>query len=72
MPSHRAAFGPLGPLLADDRVTDVFLNPDGSVWVDRGGGARPESGLRVPPGEARELAVRLVASGGRHLDESKP
>jgi pilus assembly protein CpaF len=71
LPDH-AAFGPLAPLLADDRVTDVFLNPDGSVWVDRGGGATPEAALRVPPGEARELAVRLVASGGRHLDEATP
>src|SRR5690349_19345395 len=72
MPSNHAAFGPLAPLLADDRVTDVFLNPDGTVWVDRGGGARPDTALRVPPGEARELAVRLVASGGRHLDEATP
>lgn len=72
MPSNHAAFGPLAPLLADDRVTDVFLNQDGTVWVDRGGGARPDTALRVPPGEARELAVRLVASGGRHLDEATP
>jgi len=72
MPPNRTAFGPLAPLLDDDRVTDVFLNPDGTVWVDRGTGARPVARLRVPPGEARELAVRLIASGGRHLDEATP
>lgn len=72
MPSNLAAFGPLAPLLDDSRVTDVFLNPDGSVWVDRGRGAARETALRVPHGEARELAVRLVASGGRHLDEATP
>ncbi|MFT4030095.1 MAG: TadA family conjugal transfer-associated ATPase [Protaetiibacter sp.] len=67
-----AAFGPLGPVVADAAVTDVFLNPDGSVWVDRGDGAHQQAGLRIPPGEARELAVRLVAAGGRHLDEATP
>ena len=72
MAQNRAVFGPLAPLLDDPRVTDVFLNPDGAVWVDRGGGAVPEARIRVPPGEARELAVRLIASGGRHLDEAAP
>ncbi len=67
-----AAFGPLSRFVVDPAVTDVFLNPDGSVWVDRGAGARPVPGVRVPPGEARELAVRLVAAGGRHLDEAAP
>ena len=68
----RATFGPLAPYVADPEVTDVFLNPDGSVWVDRGAGARAEPGVRVPAGEARELAIRLVAAGGRHLDEATP
>lgn len=58
--------------MTDPEVTDVFVNPDGSVWVDRGRGARAEPGMRIPSGEARELAVRLVASGGRHLDEATP
>lgn len=67
-----AAFGPLAPLVTDPEVTDVFLNPDGTVWIDRGAGARVVPGLRVPAGEARELAIRLVAAGGRHLDEATP
>ena len=65
-------FGVLAALLADDSVTDVFVNPDGAVWCDRGGGAEPVAGLRIPPDEARELAVRLISLGGRHIDESKP
>lgn len=72
MTSDRAVFGPLAMLLDDDRVTDLFLNSDGRVWVDRGGGATPHHGMRIPPGEARELTVRLVASGGRHIDEATP
>ncbi|WP_243841831.1 TadA family conjugal transfer-associated ATPase [Salinibacterium sp. ZJ77] len=63
--------GPLAPYLADPDVTDVFVNPDGGVWVDRGKGAVPEP-VRIPSGESRDLAVRLVAAGGRHLDEATP
>ncbi|MCS0499577.1 TadA family conjugal transfer-associated ATPase [Protaetiibacter sp. 10F1B-8-1] len=69
---ERVSFGPLAAAVADPEATDVFLNPDGSVWVDHGDGARPVPGLRVPAGEARELAVRLVAAGGRHLDDATP
>lgn len=65
------AFGPLEPFLSDPLVTDVFVNPDGTVWVDRGDGLRVQS-LRIPRGESRELAVRLIAGGGRHLDDASP
>ncbi|MFT4283728.1 MAG: TadA family conjugal transfer-associated ATPase [Protaetiibacter sp.] len=67
-----AVFGPLAAYVADSAVTDVFVNPDGSVWIDRGAGAEPQPRIRIPAGEARELAVRLVAAGGRHLDEATP
>lgn len=53
-------------------VSDVFVNPNGSVWCDRGGGAERVDGIRIPGGEARDLAVRLIALGGRHVDESTP
>ncbi|CAN5401309.1 hypothetical protein BH10ACT6_BH10ACT6_15480 [soil metagenome] len=65
-------FGVLGPLVSESGVTDVFVNPDGSVWCDRGAGASAVGGIRIPPEEARELAVRLIAVGGRHADEATP
>ena len=71
MQQLRDVLGPLEPYLADPRVTDVFLNPDGSVWVDRGRGAAAEP-TRIPAGESRDLAMRLVAAGGRHLDDAHP
>jgi hypothetical protein len=67
-----AAFGALGTLVAETAMTDVFVNPDGSVWCDRGRGAACERGIRIPADEARELAVRLIALGGRHVDEATP
>lgn len=67
-----AEFGPLAVVVSERGVTDVFLNGDGSVWADRGGGASAVEGLRVSPATARALAVRLVALGGRHVDEATP
>lgn len=65
-------FGVLAPYLADPDVTDVFVNGAHEVWVDRGAGAQrhPEPGL--DEAAARDLAVRLVGLGGRHLDEASP
>ncbi|MFW8746117.1 ATPase, T2SS/T4P/T4SS family, partial [Mesorhizobium japonicum] len=53
-------------------VTDVFVNPDGTVWRDAGTGAALVPGMRLPADEARELAIRLISMGGRHLDEATP
>jgi pilus assembly protein CpaF len=67
-----AVFGVLAPWVRDPAVTDVFVNPDGAVWVDRGGGAEPVAGVRLPVAEAADLAVRLIAAGDRHVDEATP
>jgi pilus assembly protein CpaF len=67
-----ARFGLLAPLVAEAGVSDVFVNPDGTVWSDRGGGVVQAEGVRIPAGEARDLAVRLIALGGRHVDEATP
>ena len=42
--------GPLAHLAADASVTDLLVNGDGAVWVDRGRGrrARPRRGCRSP------------------------
>lgn len=71
-PVDASVFGVLAPSVRDPAVTDVFLNPDGSVWVDRGSGSEAIEGMRVPAPEARELATRLIAAGGRHVDEAHP
>jgi len=61
----------LARYLADPAVTDVFVNGANEVWVDRGRGAERQ-GVEIEEGEVRDLAVRLVALGGRHLDEAAP
>ncbi|WP_374939561.1 TadA family conjugal transfer-associated ATPase [Leifsonia shinshuensis] len=79
-PAHTAAapdfwetFGPLAPYLMRAGVTDLFVTGDGVLWSDGG----PRGLHRVdgwPPDlhAARRLATRLIATGGRHIDEATP
>lgn len=64
-------FGPLEPWIALASVTDILVNGDGAVWVDRGGGVE-ETGLRLEAAAARALATRLAGLARRRLDESQP
>ncbi|GGK91147.1 hypothetical protein GCM10007382_09030 [Salinibacterium xinjiangense] len=67
-----ADFGQLHSLFADPAVTDIFVNGGREVWADRGGGLERQPTLGFIESELREFAVRLVALGGRHIDESNP
>jgi pilus assembly protein CpaF len=64
--------GPLEPCVADLTVTDVLVNGDGSIWVDRGGGLQVWPTRLSDAAAARRLAVRLAGLAGRRLDESQP
>lgn len=57
------------PLLEDPAVTDVLINGDGSVWVDRGQGLAAERD-RLP--DPRRLATRLAGAAGQRLDDAAP
>lgn len=68
------ALGPkLGGLLALSGVTDLLVNGWREVWVQRAG-----FGLEQVPSpfesesELAELAQRLIADGGRHVDQANP
>jgi pilus assembly protein CpaF len=64
--------GPLQELTRDPAVTDIFVNAPGSVWVDRGRGIERVPVLFDGEGQLRALACRLVAAGGRRLDDGSP
>ena len=64
--------GPLEPLLADARITDILVNGPDEVWVDRGTGLERVA-VRFPDEAAvRRLAARLIAPTGRRLDDAQP
>lgn len=67
-----ADFGTLAPYLADPGVTDLFVNGTSGLWLDHGAGLVREAGWRSDEATIRALAIRLVARGGRHVDEATP
>lgn len=64
--------GPIEPLLADERVTDILVNGPDQVYVERGGR------LELTPLKFRDnahvinVAQRIAAAVGRRVDESSP
>jgi type IV secretion system protein VirB11 len=58
----RTAFGPfVASLIADRKVIEVLVNPDGKLWVERAGEGRSFTGERLG-GAERERIIRLVAA----------
>ncbi|WP_427006270.1 TadA family conjugal transfer-associated ATPase [Pseudarthrobacter sp. H2] len=64
--------GPLQTLTRDPAVTDIFVNGPDSVWLDRGSGLEKAPVAFSGEAQIRALAARLVAAGGRRLDDSSP
>jgi pilus assembly protein CpaF len=64
--------GPLQALVRDQAVTDIFVNAPDSVWLDRGKGLERAPVTFSNEAQVRALAARLVAAGGRRLDDGSP
>ncbi|MFF1877324.1 TadA family conjugal transfer-associated ATPase [Leifsonia sp. NPDC058230] len=72
-PTPWHTFGPLAPYLMRGGITDLFINGEGELWVDGGPrGLQRLDGWVADERATRELAVRLIARGGRHIDEATP
>lgn len=70
--SALVGLGPLEPVVADPSVTDVLVNGDGQVWVDRGEGVERAPVVVGDPVDVRRLATRLAGLAGRRLDDAQP
>lgn len=64
--------GPLDPLLRLSGVTDVLVNGPGPVRIDRGNGLEETDVVLTSEDACRRLAQRLVATGGRRIDDAAP
>lgn len=72
-PGSWETFGPLTPYLMREGVTDLFITGDGVLWSDGGArGLHAVEGWHLGIQETRRLATRLIAEGGRHIDEATP
>ncbi|TAM69544.1 MAG: TadA family conjugal transfer-associated ATPase [Microbacteriaceae bacterium] len=65
-------FGPLAPYLANEQVTDLFVNGAAGLWTDDGRALSHQRSWQADERSLRELAVRLISLGGRHVDEAAP
>ncbi|TFB93909.1 TadA family conjugal transfer-associated ATPase [Cryobacterium luteum] len=66
------ALGPLASYAAHPDTTDLFVNGDSGLWIDAGRGLSFAPAWQFGEAAVRELAVRLIALGGRHIDEASP
>lgn len=63
--------GPLQPL-ADAGATDILVNGPQDIWTDGDGGLCRAPVAFANDTEVRALAARLIAAGGRRLDDGNP
>src|SRR5690606_1894373 len=63
--------GPLDPLVADDGISEVMVNGDGRVWIERAG-VVADTGMRLDHAMVHRLIERIVAPLGLRVDRSSP
>lgn len=64
--------GPIEPLLADERVTDILVNGPDQVYVERGGRLELTALKFRDNAHVINVAQRIAAAVGRRVDESSP
>lgn len=65
-------FGPLETLIRDPNVTEVLVTAHDCVYAERDGRLEPTAVVFDGEGELREVIERLLAPGGRRVDELSP
>jgi pilus assembly protein CpaF len=63
--------GPLEPLLADPRISDILVNGPGAVWVERDG-SLAHTDVRLDRAAIDHLVERVVAPLGLRADRASP
>jgi pilus assembly protein CpaF len=64
--------GPLEPLLRDPTVSDVLVNGDGAVWVERSGTLVPRGTCFAEPDDLLAAIRRVITPLGLRLDRASP
>ena len=65
-------YGPLEPLLKDDRVSDILVNGYQNVYVERGGKLERTNVKFADNDHLRKIIDKIVVQVGRRIDESSP
>src|SRR5262245_22034702 len=64
--------GPLEPLLADPRVSDILINGYKTVYVERGGRLEQAEAAFTDERHLLHIIQRIVGQVGRRVDEASP
>jgi len=64
--------GPIESLLADASVTEIMVNGDDSIFVERGGKLYLTESRFLTVTHLRQVIERIVTAVGRRIDESSP
>jgi pilus assembly protein CpaF len=64
--------GPIERFLADDSVTEVMVNGDLPIYVERAGRLHPTEARFLSNEHLRRVIDRIVGQVGRRIDESSP
>lgn len=65
-------FGPLGPLLRDPTVGDIFVNKYNDIYVERLGALEKSDATFDNDGHLRVTIDKIILPLGQHLDKSSP
>lgn len=68
----RAALADIVPWLDNPAVTEIMLNPDGSVWVNEIGQGMYNSGVTLTPETAERIICLIAATANDEINPSKP
>ena len=69
----RQAMGPvIAQALADKRVVEVMVNPDGKIWIDRIGEGRSFTGHRLEASDADRILRLLADHVGEVVTRDRP
>ncbi len=64
--------GPIESFLADDQVTEVMVNGDDAIYIERDGQLHLTDARFVSLEHLRQVIERIVSAVGRRIDESSP
>jgi len=64
--------GPIEPFLADPTVTEIMVNADDAIFVERAGRVYLSDARFMTNKHLRQVIERIVTSVGRRIDEASP
>lgn len=64
--------GPIEPFLSDPTITEVMVNADDAIFIERGGRLELTDARFTTPQHVRQVIEKIVAAVGRRIDESSP